>query len=60
MRGSMCGNSKVPIGTPSRPGMTKTRTRRHWMARQIRCSVCSCDTTEQMIASEAAAVGGIA
>ena len=56
----MCGNSQVPIGTPSTPGMTKIRTRRHWMARQIRCSVCNCDTTEQMIASEAAAVGGIA
>ncbi len=58
--GSMCGRSSVPIGTPISPGTTKTSARFQSIFRQIKCSVCVCDTTEQMIANEAATVGGIA
>ena len=60
MVGSISGNTIVPSGTPTRPGMTKAATRFQRMLRQIRCSVWACDATEQMIASDAAAAGGMA
>ena len=56
----MCGNRYVPIGTPSAPGITKTKTRRHRIVRQIIGSVCNCETTEQRMTKVAATVGGMA
>ncbi len=58
--GSICGSSQVPIGTPSSPGTTNGSTRPHSIARQTRGSVCTWETTEQTITSEAATGGEIA
>ena len=47
----------MPKGTPSSPGTTNGSTRGQSMTRQIIGSVWTCETTEQMIAKDAATGG---